>query len=165
MRSPLWGYVFFVGIAMLVMFVGVFRTYRNLAKRVVCGRNTEAISMAMMLYANDYDGKYPTPDQWCDLLIRETDISPKSFQCPLDPEGSFSYAINENVYAIDPNKILPQMVVLFEAEMGRNGVSGPKDLALRHNDRGQLGCNIAFADRHVEFVTEDRIGDLQWTAE
>jgi prepilin-type processing-associated H-X9-DG protein len=42
-----------------------------------------------------------------------------------------------------------------------NQFGGPEDLLVRHKG----GCNIAFADGHVEFITEDRIDDLKWTME
>ena len=84
----------------------------------------------------------------------------------MDPEGSFSYAINENLYKIDSDRFPPaQMVAIFEADLGRNGVGGIDDVVLRHDERGLCGCNIVFVDGHVEFVTEDRIPTLQWTAE
>ena len=138
---------------------------RKIAQRVVCGTNLKGLSTAMTVYANDYSDQYPMPEQWCDLLIQEADVSPKSFQCPLDPEGSFSYAINENLYKIEPDKVPPQMVVLFEADLGRNVAGGLDDIVLRHEQNGQLGCNITFAGGHTEFVTEDRIVNLKWTAE
>jgi prepilin-type processing-associated H-X9-DG protein len=46
-----------------------------------------------------------------------------------------------------------------------NQLGGLDDVALRHDERRLSGCNIAFTDGHVEFVTEDRIADLQWTAD
>jgi prepilin-type processing-associated H-X9-DG protein len=139
---------------------------KMIAQRVVCGTNLKGLSTAMIVYMNDYDDQYPTQDQWCDLLIQEADVASMSFRCPLDPEGSFSYAINENLYKISSDKLPPpQMVVIFEADLGRNGVGGPEDLVLRHDEHGKLGCNIAFADGHTEFVRADQIADLQWTAE
>ena len=135
------------------------------AQRVVCATNLKALSTAMIVYMNDYDDQYPTPEQWCDLLIEKADVSPKSFQCPLDPEGTFSYAINENLSKLEPGQVSPQMVAIFEADLGRNGVGGLDDVVLRHDQHGKTGCNIAFADGHIEFVSEDRIPDLQWTAE
>ena len=121
----------------------------------------QGLSTAMIVYMNDYDDHFPTQDQWCDLLIQEADVSPKSFQCPLDPEGSFSYAINDNLYKVDSGQIPMQMVVLFESELGQNGVGGPEDLVIRHED----GCNIAYADGHTEFVRAEDIANLQWTVE
>ena len=46
-----------------------------------------------------------------------------------------------------------------------NQIGGPSDVLLRHNENGRPGCNIVFADGHTEFVTEDRIATLKWTAE
>ena len=159
--------IFIPIIAMLlaIMMPALAKT-KMIAQRVVCSTNMQGLSTAMIVYMNDYDDKYPTPEQWCDLLMQEADVSPKSFQCPLDPEGAFSYAINENLYKIEYNKLPPhQMVAIFEASLGRNGVGGSDDLVMRHDQNQRGGCNIAFADGHVEFVTEDRIGDLQWTVE
>lgn len=157
---------FILPLFLAIMMPALAKT-KMIAQRVVCGTNLKGLSTAMIVYMNDYGDKYPTQDQWCDLLMQEADVSPMSFRCPLDPEGSFSYAINENLYTIEPGKVLPpaQMVAIFEANLGRNGVGGPDDLVLRHDQNQRVGCNIGFADGHVEFVTEDRIADLQWTAE
>lgn len=138
---------------------------RDVAKRVVCATNMKGLSTAMMVYMSEYDGKFPTPQQWCDLLIQEVDVSTKCFQCPEEPEGSFSYAINQNIYNVQPGPDDAQMVVLFEANFGRNGVGGPEDLILRHGSCRTLGCNMSFADGHTEFVNEDRIADLKWMVE
>lgn len=151
---------------LLAILMPALSRVKMLSQRVVCSTNMSGLSTAMIVYMNNYDDHFPTQNQWCDLLIQEADVSPKSFQCPLDPEGLFSYAINENLYKIAPGKIAPaRMVVLFEADLGRNGVGGPEDLVLRHDQNQRIGCNIGFADGHVEFVTEDRIADLRWTVE
>lgn len=138
---------------------------KQTAITVVCSTNMRGLSTAIMVYMNDYDDEFPTPEQWCDLLIEKADMSPKSFQCPEDPEGSFSYAVNSNIYEAEPGVDDAQMVVLFEADLGKNAVGGINDVVFRHQQGVQRACNIAFADGHVEFVTEDRIPDLQWTAE
>ena len=46
-----------------------------------------------------------------------------------------------------------------------NQLGGAEDVVFYHNDNGQIGCNIAFADGHTEFVAKDRIADLRWTVE
>ncbi|MHC4882608.1 MAG: H-X9-DG-CTERM domain-containing protein, partial [Planctomycetota bacterium] len=87
-------------------------------------------------------------------------------RCPVDPKSSFSYAINQNLYTLQPGQGDPKkFVMLFEADLGRNGFGGANDLVLRHKQNDRIGCNIVYTDGHVEFVTEDRIADLQWTAE
>ena len=150
---------------LLAILMPALNKTKHIAQRVVCGTNMKGLSTAMIVYMNDYDDKYPTQGQWCDLLIEKAGVSPKSFRCPLDPEGTFSYAINENLYELEPGQGGAQTVAIFEANLGRNGVGGIDDIAFRHDQHGQSGCNITFADGHVEFVTEDRITDLQWTVE
>jgi prepilin-type processing-associated H-X9-DG protein len=138
---------------------------KHIAQRVVCNTNVKGLATAMIVYQNDYDDKFPTPNNWCDLLIQEADVSPKSFQCPLDCEGAYSYAVNKGLYTIETDKLPAQMVMLFESNLGKNAAGGLGNVVLRHDEHGQSGCNIAFADGHVEFVTEDRIPDLLWEAE
>lgn len=147
---------------MLAILMPALSKVKVQAQRVVCATQLKTISIGMVSYMDEYDGQYPAPDQWCDLLIENEDIIPKGFCCPLDPEGSFSYAVNENLYTIVPGMVdRSQFVFLFEGNLGRNGVGGPEDLVLRHEE----GCNIAFADGHVEYVPADRIADLHWTIE
>ena len=154
-----------IGPILLAILMPAMSRAKMQAHRVVCMANMKGLSTAMIVYMNEYDDEYPTQGQWCDLLIEKAGVSPKSFRCPLDPEGTFSYAINENLYELEPGQGGAQTVAIFEANLGRNGVGGIDDIAFRHDQHGQSGCNITFADGHVEFVTEDRITDLQWTVE
>ena len=94
-----------------------------IAKRVVCGTNLKGLGTAMIVYAHDYNGRYPQlrgtgpwskelgfaydmskPDfssggaqgstprtvtaSWY-LLVREADVSPKSFICPQSSQKEF----------------------------------------------------------------------------
>ena len=72
---------------------------------------------------------------------------------------------NKNLYKIKLGQGSAQMVAIFEADLGRNGFGGIDDVVLRHDQHQGTGCNIAFADGHIEFVDEDRIAGLQWTVE
>jgi hypothetical protein len=167
MRLPnaLWYFVVLIAILLFAVLIPAFRYAKAYAYQILCGDNIKALTVAMSVYMKDHDEQYPTPQQWCDLLINEVEISPLCFRCSFDPKGAFSFAVNENLYKTKPGLANPQMVAIFEANLGRNGVGGPDDLVLRHNQRGQLGCLIAFADGHTEFVTEDRITDLEWRLE
>ncbi len=154
---------------MLAILMPALSKVKHIAQTVVCETNLIGLSSAMTVYMNDYEDAYPTPEAWCDLLMQEVDVSPKSLQCPSGPELAFGYAMNEHLRNLSESAVEPvaagQLVVLFEADLGKNGVGGPDDLVLRHERNGQLGCNILFADGHTEFVSEDRIDDLKWTAE
>ena len=150
---------------LLAILMPALSKVKVVAQRTVCATNLKGLSIAMHVYANDYDTQYPTQDQWCDLLIQEADVSPVSFRCPETPEGTFGYAVNENLYKLVPGPGGPQMVAIFEADLGRNSVGGMENVALRHDQQQGAGCNIAFADGHIEFVTRDCIADLQWAIE
>ncbi len=184
---------------------------KGMAEREVCAVNLKGLSIAMRVYANDYNDQLPT-EHWCDFLIEEADVSPKSFICPGSDaiEGECCYALNKHVAGKKQTELSPNMVLFFETDLGFetgprsspiserrhyeflfnnlnyqnestrriynnrntmvyrdcfNQVGGRDDVALRHDQHGQLGCNIAFADGHIEFVTEDRLDDLIWTIE
>lgn len=175
---------------------------KHMAQRVVCGTNLKGLATAMTVYANDYDDTLP-PEDWCDLLILEADVSPKSFVCPDSDviEGECSYAMNKNLIGKHMGKCEPNTVLFFETDLGLesgprnssiqgrrhyefmnefssyydenllvyerrfNQLGGSDDLLLRHDSNNQIGCNIVFVDGHTEFVTQDRIAELQWAAE
>jgi prepilin-type processing-associated H-X9-DG protein len=185
-----------VPMVLAIMMPALSRT-KKIAQRVVCATNLKGLSVAMMVYANDYDGTLPT-ENWCDLFVEEVDVSPKSFVCPDSDaiEGESCYAMNINIAGKNLDKLPANVVLFFETDIGLengprntsiedrrytrhefmegcydknalvykdrfNQFGGPEDFLIRHID----GCNIAFADGHIEFVTEDRIADLQWTVE
>ena len=108
-----------------------------------------------MIYANDHVEQYPTPDQWCDLLMGYG-VSEERFICPSAGEGRSHYAINPNANAVSH----PRMVAVFETEAGWNQFGGPELLAPENH--GGEGCNILFNDMHVEFVESGRLGELRW---
>jgi len=145
---------------MTVMLPALSRT-KTIAQRVVCATNLKGLGPAMFVYASDYDDKLPTADKWCDLLTSHVDVNPVSFRCASTPEGSFSYALNENLAGRSMKDMSPNVVMLFEADAGPNAVGGPEMLV---SDRHE-GCNILFMDGHVEFIKESRIGNLKWTVE
>lgn len=177
MRLPnvLWGYVVWIAIVLAIaVLIPAFRATRKIAQRVVCESNLKTLSEVMTIYSfGAYDGLCPVPkEKWCDILLgiksfkEKRGLSSDTFRCPTDPKGSFSYAINGNIYRKKyPALAEASVVLIFESDLGRNGVGGPDDVVLRHNKNGKFGCHIVFADGHVEFVAEDRIGDLKWTVD
>ncbi|MCE5186214.1 MAG: DUF4190 domain-containing protein [Planctomycetaceae bacterium] len=148
----------------LAILMPAFSRAKDAAQRTACASNLNALSVAITVYRNDYDGNFPPAEQWCDLLMREADVPEKSFQCPKVCGTQFAYAINKNLYQPRPG-LPPETVVLFESDLGKNAAGGPENVAWRHGEQGKLGCNIAFADNHVEFVTADRVPELLWTPE
>ncbi|MBE0534609.1 MAG: hypothetical protein IH624_02990 [Phycisphaerae bacterium] len=111
--------------------IPAFDNGSRIAPRVVCGTNLKGLGTAIMVYANDYDDRYPQlpgegpwakrlgfdhdlphPDfgqggaqsqtprtitaSWY-LLVREADVGPKSFICPLSKQGPFDGKNNANL--------------------------------------------------------------------
>jgi prepilin-type processing-associated H-X9-DG protein len=132
---------------------------RQAAFRTVCATNLSGLGKAMMIYANDYDNKFPTSSKWCDLLIEHAAVDRRSFQCRGATEGPCNYAMNENVTNLGPSA-LSDVVLLFETDPGWNQVGGAESLTTEnHQDDG---CNVLFVDGHVEFVKKSALDRLRW---
>jgi len=132
---------------------------RHIAFRMICGNNMSGLDEMMLLYTGDYDEKYPTPSNWCDLLNDYAEINPRSFRCIGGPAGRCNYAMNANVEKLGTSAP-PDMVLLFETLPGWNQAGGP-ELLTTDNHQGE-GCNVLFVDTHVEFVKAGDIPDLKW---
>lgn len=95
---------------------------RHLAQRVICGTNLKGLGSALVIYAHEYDDQLPTATEWCDLLITNADVSPKSFICPSsdDNHGECSYALNKYAAGKRLSELPPGMIILFETNFGRS---------------------------------------------
>ena len=141
---------------------------RGLAQEIACGANIRVLGRAMMIYANDNDGNYPTASKWCDLLTEYSDteysdyVNEKKFQCQAASEGPCNYAMNKNIEKLGED-IPPDIVLLFESPPGWNQSGGP-ELLTTENHQGD-GCNIFFGDGHVSLIKSKDTIYLKWTAD
>jgi len=134
---------------------------------VVCASHLHRLGIAMRMYANDFDGRYPAASKWCDLLIKDYDggyyVKVDDFVCRSalrgDDKGRSHYAMNPNCEPNSPEDI----ILLFETKGGWNKFGGPEILTFE-NHKGK-GCNILFNSGHVEFVKPEQISKLKWKAE
>jgi prepilin-type processing-associated H-X9-DG protein len=152
----------FVMAILIAILLPALNRVKHLAQGTICGTNMQGLGNAVQIYMNDYDGRFPTSEQWCDLLIKEADVSEQTLTCPDDTAGAFSYAVNKDIPRTDIRTGAADLVILFEADLGRNGVGGPEDAVFRHYAGNQPACNVLFADGHVEMVAQDRIHELRW---
>lgn len=92
-----------------------------LPTRVICGVNLSTTGKALLLYIADYNDKYPTPQEWCDLLISYADASPKALLCKGSDAvlGESSYAFNKFLVGKKPSEVPLDVVVLFETNYGK----------------------------------------------
>jgi prepilin-type processing-associated H-X9-DG protein len=114
------GWIFILFLVLWLWCHGVCRP----PSRVICGTNVKGLGSSFAVYMNDHDDVLPPADQWCDLLVLETDVSPNSLICPESDaiEGESTYAININV-AGEKNTFPADVVLLFETDSGWDGDS------------------------------------------
>jgi prepilin-type processing-associated H-X9-DG protein len=128
----------------------------ELQAQMTCGKNLFNLGTTMRVYASDFDGKFPYPQEWCDLLLKNDKVNEKLFKCPANKKERCSFAMNPNCEPNSPEGV----VLLFETKGGWNQFGGPEILTFE-NHKGK-GCNILFNDGHVEFVKPKGLVELKW---
>jgi hypothetical protein len=130
--------------------------FRIIPPKEECSYNLNSIYKAMISYSIENKEHYPTASKWCDLLIQEADVSPKTLLCPNDKKGLSSYAINPNAEPNSPDDV----VLLFEAKPGWNQFGG-KELLNTENHKGE-GANVLLKHGGVYFIKKEDFGKLNW---
>jgi len=120
---------------------------RPRAEATGCQSNLKQLALGMMMYAQDYDERYPVAERWTSVLdpyLRNTLI----FACPARPSLRWGYAMAESVSEA-PMKVITapaQTPLLFDSDLGMPGAAdSPSRAAFRHPG----GANVAFVDGHV----------------
>ena len=152
-------------IIILVRMMIPIRPGRRVPDSIMCRINLSMLGKSIRIYANDYDGEYPTADKWCDLLVSFSEVKPNQLICRGSDLkiGESSYSLNKNIAGKKSSEIPPNIVLLFETQEGWNQFGGP-ELLTTDNHKGK-GCNVLFNDGSVEFVKPERIAELKWATE
>ncbi len=143
----------------MIILMPALAQVRGMAQRTICASNISSLGQALKIYSNDNQGKYPTCDKWCDLLIDNAGVSNRQFICKSASAGPCNYALNKNIEIQGPNSP-SDMVLLFETSPGWNQCGG-EDILSTNNHKG-AGCNILYNDGHVEFVLKEGLDRLKW---
>jgi hypothetical protein len=124
------------------------------------------VGLLIRFYADDNNGEYPSPEEWCDLLIRSYREQAYLFICPgatdkiTQDSDQSSYVLNRNVLGMKASEIPPNVVLLFEGPVGWNQVGGPELLTAEyHKENGAFVC---LADLRTKFVRPDEFAALKW---
>ena len=163
-----WGYII-AGFCLLFLFsLGFFLpalgSVKRMSNEVACGGNMSYLSKVILLYSQDNDGRYPTADIWCDLILQNNyAYGEEIFVCKVASKrsdmGRCHYALNPNCSPNSP----PDTVLLFETAAGWNQHGGPELLAAeRYKRNGRKVCNVSFNDGHVDFVEAENLNKLNW---
>ncbi len=117
----------------------------------LCARNLRQISLAMMMYVQDYDEKFPPASVWIDVLlpyVRTEDV----FDCP-EGNGEYGYAMNEKLSRLSLAEVRypSATVMIYESKIRRRNHFGTgKDLDYRHYG----GSWVAYCDSHCAWHPE-----------
>ena len=135
---------------------------RKIAERVITQTNIKIVCMSMFQYSGNYDGEYPTGERWCDLLIQETGLNRESLvSSNRETYGQCYYVVNKNILDLGMKESPSDMVMIFEtSEPGWNMV-GTQEM-IGSSVPGIDGCNVGFADGHIEYVPQERFYQLRW---
>lgn len=130
---------------------------QNRATLITCQEQMSQINAYLKAYAGAYNGRYPTPDKWCDLLREKVKIEERLLKWhPGGDEEACYYAINPDARPDSPEDV----VLLFEAEPGWNRCGGRQFLTIENHINN--GCNILFCDGKVYFVSKKHFDELRW---
>jgi hypothetical protein len=133
------------------------------AMMINCMNNEKQLAIAMKIYAADNHDHLPPAATWCDAITNEAG-SDKIYKCPAANSSSrCDYAFNAKLEGLDPGKVDPQTVMIFESDSGWNAHGGPQLAAsTRHGAGHNIRTVVAFADGHAEVVTQTRFNSLRW---
>ena len=148
-----------VGWLVLGLFPVAWQPVREPARRATCKCNLRQIGLACHMYADDYDGEFPSGLQglhptYCD--------NPKVFKCP---SGEASYedfrarTVTEKsssyVYVPGLRADMPSELIL--------GCDKPENHPAKRERfrRHEAGRNVLFVDAHVEWWPGTREAELQ----
>ena len=122
-----------------------------------CQFNLHQIALAVRMYIEDWDKRFPPADRWCDAIrpyIKDWSV----LTCPAVAErgGKWGYAMNWKL----SKRFLGEVedpahtVVVYETEnLRKNACGDGRDLPRKGRHAG--GNNFAFVDGHVRWLRAD----------
>ncbi len=157
------GSIAFVMIIIYAVLFPVLDHARDKAAQASCQSNLKMQALAMQMYCQDYDGRFPDVRRWNDAIDPYIK-SPKILVCTRADDRTLpSYAANFQIQSrvIHKLKAPADTIMLFDSTPARNNFGGPNAPEYRHSD----GCNFAFADGHTKWVSREKAKTLSWWPE
>ena len=146
----------------IAMLMPALASARHQAKSAVTMNNAKQLCLAMILYCDENDDKFPPAENWPEVIEPYLGHDEKILSSPFDPETRRAFAMNIHLNGRQRPDIdrAHRVVLVFEAAYG-SPPSGGREL-LPEEPRGRKGYVIGFLDGHVEMVRPERVGELIW---
>ncbi len=152
--------LFFLGMVAAIALPAFFKA-REHARQSSCLSNEKQLALGMLMYAADYDERFPLAENWTDGLypyIKNNQI----LVCPSAPDNPCGYAFNSALAGLEQSKLKTpaEQVMLFESDAGRNAAGGKNLLVPEPRHSG--GDNFAFCDGHCKWYSRKSSASLRW---
>src|SRR5262249_49300642 len=132
---------------------------RQKAQETECVKHVKQVALAVRLFAEDNNGRYPTGASWCDAIATNL-ANAKLLQCPARPGLRCGYGFNRQLAGRTLSSVPPDVVMLFETSGGWNVTGGEREL-LQDSPHGRSYV-VGFADGSVRQLKEDELSTLRW---
>jgi type II secretory pathway pseudopilin PulG len=146
---------------MAAMLLPALARAKSKAQSVQCLNNVKQLNLAIIMYADDYQGKLPSPENWCDLVKPYLGGSDAAFKCGAQPNARCSYAFNASLAGrkISDVPAPAETILVFSSDDGWNQSGGEAVLEPhRHGNIFTYGC----ADGHAEVRRQGVLSHLKW---
>jgi hypothetical protein len=152
--------IFFTAI-MMVLLMPVLAGVRTQGKTVLSMNNAKQICMAINLYCEENDGRFPPADIWPAALAPYLG-DPKILESSFAPHTGLAWAMNRHLNGRNIRDIKQprRTVLIFEAPIS-GPTAGGRELLIRR-PRRHRGHIIGFVDGHVELVRPEKMDQLIW---
>jgi hypothetical protein len=146
---------------MMALLMPALASARTQGRTAVLLSNAKQICIAMYMYCDENEGRFPQVDNWPVVLAPYLGDT-KILHSPFEPHTGRAWAMNAylNGLRLSDIKMPHRTVLIFEIRPG-GPVAGGRDL-LPPRPTGRRGCVIGFVDGHSEVVRRERLGELIW---
>lgn len=147
---------------MTAMMLPAIYMARSHAMTAVSLTNAKQLCLAMVIYCEDNDGRFPPADSWPDVLAPYFGNNSALLTSPFDRDAGRAWAMNAQLNGRTIHEIRQpnEIVLIFECRFGSPPAGGPE--LLPEKPRGRTGYVIDFVDGHVESVRPERLDELIW---
>jgi len=146
---------------MMAILMPVLTHTKMQARTSVSLNQAKQICIAMIMYCDENDGRFPPADNWPAALAPYLGDT-KILESPFAPHTGRAWAMNAYLDGrrIRDIKMPHRTVLIFEAGPA-SPPAGGREL-LPHRPRGRGAYVIGFVDSHVEIVRPENLGRLIW---